>query len=138
MELVKTAVHKRFQADGKSFIFLTPMGTVFELDGDMQAILDHDLMKGSFTQKEFYSRLKGTREEKNGWWATLTKNRVFVPHSVAGNGALNRDMHGKGQIPLKTLVLHVTQACNLGCHYCYHNPEDERGTTPFFAPAHEH
>ncbi len=132
MEVVKIADHKRFQANGNAFIFLTQMGTVFEIDSEIQAVLDHGLVKGCFTEKQFYSSLNGTIEDKKAHWNTLTKNRIFVPHTVPENGGATPTAQPTRPIPIKTLVLHVTQACNLGCHYCYHGFED--GIIPLSAP----
>ncbi|CCK78811.1 radical SAM/SPASM domain-containing protein [Desulfobacula toluolica] len=122
MEMMKIADHKRFQANGNEFVFMTQTGSIFEIEtgSETQAILNHDISQRTFTKQDVYSILKGTRSDKDSLWNDLAKNRVLAPQELPENKPLQHFP----EIPLKTLVLHVTEACNLGCHYCYHNPEN--------------
>lgn len=117
--MVKIADHKRFQANGHDFVFMTQTGGIFELDGETQAVFNHELTKGKFTQQAFYAVLKGTKDNKDSLWNNLAGNRVLAPQKFPET----RPMLPTPEFPVKTLVLHVTAACNLMCHYCYHNPE---------------
>ena len=124
--MIKIADHKRFQANGNEFVFMTQTGSIFEIESESetQAILNHDISKGTFTKQDVYSILKGTRSDKDSLWNDLAKNRVLVPQELPENKPLQH----YPEIPIKTLVLHVTESCNLGCHYCYHNPEEGNKT----------
>ena len=80
MEMMKIADHKRFQANGHEFVFMTQTGSIFEIEtgSQTQAILNHDISKGSFTKQEVYSILKGTRNDKDSLWKDLAGNRVLA------------------------------------------------------------
>lgn len=119
--MMKIADHKRFQADGHDFVFLTQDGTIFEIEpgSETQAVLNHELAKGEFTRQAFYSSLDGKEKYKDTLWQNLAANRFLEAHQIRQKSPA---VHSP-EIPINTLVLHVTESCNLGCRYCYHAPE---------------
>jgi uncharacterized protein len=122
MEMVKIADHKRFQANGNEFVFLTQSGTIFEIENgsETQAVLNHDITKGSFTKQDLYSILQGSQKDKNDFWKNFTGNRMMTAQKMKQSNSVLQTL----DIPLKTLVLHVTESCNLMCSYCYHSPKE--------------
>ncbi len=125
--MMKIADHKRFQVNENEFVFLTQSGTIFEIEdgSETQAVLNHDITKGNFTRQEFYSALKGNKSDKESLWNDLAGNRVLARQKKTRFNSSSP----APKIPLKTLVLHVTEACNLNCRYCYHNPDDQDKTS---------
>ncbi len=125
--MMKIADHKKFRVDENEFVFLTQSGTIFEIENgsETQAVLNHDITKGNFTRQEFYSVLKGNKSDKESLWNDLAGNRVLASQKKPKFKSLSP----APEISLKTLVLHVTEACNLMCHYCYHNPDDQDKTS---------
>jgi len=126
--MIKIADHKRFQANGHEFFFLTQTGTIFEIENgsETQALLNHDITKDRFTKQDVYSVLKGTKDDKNELWKDLARNRVLTAQEINQSNPVLQTH----KIPIKTLVLHVTESCNLMCHYCYHGPTDLNKPSP--------
>lgn len=120
--MMKIADHKRFQVNGDEFVFLTQTGGIFEVENgsETQRVLNHDIARKNFTKQAFYSVLKGNRSDKESLWNHLADNRILTGQLMPKH----KSMTHLRKIPLKTLVLHVTQSCNLMCHYCYHSPKD--------------
>ncbi len=118
--MMKIADHKRFQTNGHDFVFVTQTGGIFEIDGETRAVLNLGLAGKSFTKQEFYAVLKGTRSNKDSLWKDLAGNRVLAAQKLSQG----KPMLQKPEFPVKTLVLHVTESCNLMCHYCYHSPKE--------------
>jgi len=124
MEQVKIADHKRFTAQGKDFVFLTQTGTIFELEPDSPAasILDHGRTGHTLTQSDLFTLVEGTDREKQALWTDLLASHVLVSEKTSAR----KQPEYPADTPISTLVLHVTQACNLMCRYCYH--DDGNGT----------
>jgi uncharacterized protein len=127
MEQVKIADHKRFTAQGKEFVFLTRTGTIFELEPESPAgsILDHGTAGQAFTQSDLSTIVEGTDREKQALWTDLLAGHVLIPEGRSGK----KQPEYSVDTPINTLVLHVTEACNLMCRYCYH--DDGNGTGRF-------
>jgi uncharacterized protein len=124
MEMMKIADHKRFQVNEHDFVFMTQTGSIFEIENgsETQAILDHDIAKGSFTRQDLNSIIKGLGNDTKDTWQDLAQNRIIDSH----DGPVSKPVVPSADNPINTLVLHVTDACNLMCQYCYHNPEESR------------
>lgn len=119
MQRYKLADARIFPVDGHSFLFLTEENAIFEMDAELEAFV-----KGAYPQKsqplsQLIDRLEGTAAEKRDLLNALLKGRVLVPEAVAPTQMVFPDP-AEIDLPLHTLVLHVTEACNLGCLYCYH------------------
>lgn len=125
MEMMKIADHKRFSANGHDFLFLTHTGSIFELEtgSDIQTLLDHDISTGPFSRENLSEILKGDDDGSTGVWEELSSSRLLAPHPVPGPKTGPTPGPGKDRdMPINTLVLHVTESCNLMCRYCYHEP----------------
>lgn len=129
MEQIKIADHKRFTAQGKDFVFLTRTGTIFELEPDSPAasVLDHGRAGHAFTQSDPATLAGGTDMEKQAFWTDLPADHVLISQGTSAG----EQPEYPADTPINTLVLHVTQTCNLMCRYCYH--DGGNGTDRFSA-----
>jgi len=119
MQKYKVAEHKKIRADERDFLFLAAEKAIFEMDAPTRDLLARWSEAGERTRDEATAWLTDLSEaERAEFFEGLLKRRVIVP----GNGAAPRGpgVHAsEAKIPLKTLILHVTEACNLRCTYCY-------------------
>jgi uncharacterized protein len=125
MESFKIAEHKIFQVDGHDFLFLSRDKAIFELDTPTTTILKLWSRKEALSEESVIEDLTGTKEEKIEWLKNLARMRILVPldmNDSAGKGLIPEF----GEIPLKHLILHVTEACNLRCDYCYYGESHGR------------
>src|SRR5947209_1693124 len=134
----------RFQSAGQDFVYLVPSAGVFRLDATAAAILTK-LADRPMPQAEVVREL----------------SPLFHPRDIDETIADLRQVRAIGEsgvppeptpkimpsedFPLTTMVLNVTNQCNLSCTYCYEYGEDkivdtENGRKPKFmseATAHE-
>ena len=114
---------RTFSAAGKEFAFLVPSSSVIGLDGVTGALLDgfkngpRDPASVVDSLAERFGRddLVGGLSELHQIGAITTpENAVTIPPYRQTETA-----------PLSTLVLNVTNKCNLSCKYCYEYGEDK-------------
>lgn len=122
-----------FAGGGRRYLYLVPSGAVFEL-GDVAAAVIERLQKGSRTTGQLVAELAalpaGDVEEAIG--------ELYQAHAISnGNGFDEPPQRAPMPFPLQTLVLNVTNQCNLSCKYCYEFGEDRVATPegkPKFMP----
>ena len=121
--------HHRFEAAGKPFVYLVPSAAIFELDGAADSLL-RTLSDRPHTRDELsrFENLDDTIRE-------LT--RVKAIREVAAPIVPTPKIIPLQTFPLTTMVLNVTNQCNLSCTYCYEYGEDkivdtENGKQPKF------
>src|ERR1017187_1977869 len=139
-----------FQASGREFGYLVPRAAVFELDDVASAILAR-LGEGAIAREELVEELSARFSEGELQETVTELLRVQaigedgpidrqagmpVPQKVLPIGAQVGAAAGM-PIPLTTMVLNVTNQCNLSCTYCYEYGEDkivdtENGKKPKF------
>jgi uncharacterized protein len=124
MQKYRIAENRMFHADGHDFLFLTGTSAIFETDPDTKDILEKGFRAGEFSREEFFSRMDGSDKENRELFDELVNRRVLV--KADSEAFVRTTGTDQGTIPLKTLVLHVTEACNLGCRYCYHSQNRAR------------
>lgn len=117
----------RFAAGGAEFLYLVPSAAVFGLDNVSRAVVDA-LAAGPLEFEELASRLSGR------FRASEVHDAVFelraVRAVVDGEIAAVRQMP-PAKFPLSTVVLNLTNQCNLACTYCYEYGEDKIVDTKF-------
>ena len=123
MQTLRIADNRMFHTGGRDFFFLAEDNAIFEMTPDTKIILEQQSAAGKFCKADFFSRLDGPVEDKQDLFETLMNRRVLVPGDRETSGRTTEA--GTGIIPLKTLVLHLTDACNLGCHYCYYRQDGQ-------------
>jgi uncharacterized protein len=128
--------HHRFEAAGRSFVYLVPSAAVFALDEPSDAIL-RMLTEGAYTREAIVAQLSAhhTEAELDETLAELA--RVQAIGEVSGFVKPHPKILPLAPFPLTTMVLNVTNQCNLSCAYCYEYGEDkivdtEHGKQPKF------
>src|SRR5262249_15745776 len=136
-----------FQAAGRDFLYLVPSAAVFALDKVTSAVLRTvveekrtedavaDALAGRFDPTVIHeaigdliaARAIGYLHEPE---ARTPRVLPLIPETAAGSART-------GVIPLTTMVMNVTNQCNLACTYCYEYGEDkivdtEHGKKPKF------
>jgi uncharacterized protein len=116
----------RFEAGGSRFLYLVPAGAIFELDFAATALIDrlgegeapHDLLLADLVARGVHSEdVEELVEEMFHSHAIITSD--FKPEPVAEPPA---------DFPIQTMVLNLTNQCNLACTYCYEFGEDKVAT----------
>ncbi|UCF90556.1 MAG: quinohemoprotein amine dehydrogenase maturation protein [Desulfobacterales bacterium] len=120
MHKFRVAEHKTIHVDGKDFLFLVADKAIFEMDPSTKGILADWGSKRDMTRKEALASLGALcAEDRDALFQGLLQRRVLIP-------ARGTAPHAKTvgacpvSIPLKTLILHLTDTCNLSCRYCYY------------------
>ena len=121
--------HHRFEAAGKPFVYLVPSAAIFEIDETADAVLSA------------LRERPRTREELAGGdsidAALAELLRVQAIGEVDAPPTKTPKIIPLAPFPLTTMVLNVTNQCNLSCEYCYEYGEDkivdtENGKQPKF------
>ena len=99
-----------FTSAGRQFVYL-PAGAIFELDEAAAGVL------GRIARGEAPEDADGVVEELYG-------ARVIV----SGEAAREPSQSAPTDFPLQTLVINLTNQCNLSCQYCYEFGEDKVAT----------
>jgi len=126
MTKYKVAEHKTIRAMERDFLFLAAEKAIFEMDRPTRDLLGRWSEAGERTREEVTAWLVDLPEaERAELFEGLLQRRAIVP----ANGAAPHGPYvnaSEAKVPLKTLILHVTEACNLRCTYCYQAEAGER------------
>jgi len=133
--LVKREFHP-FEAAGEHFVYMVPSAGVFHIDEASRAVLD--VLEGrQMTVEALTTELTGRFgvDEITDSIAELNEIRAIGPGRMAPERPL--PVLPPQDFPLTTMVLNVTNKCNLSCTYCYEYGEDkivdtEYGSKPKF------
>jgi len=125
--------HHRFEAAGKPFVYLVPSAAIFELDDAADTVL-RTVAQRACTREELLAEL-GQREGLDTTIADLI--RVQAIGEISAPAPATPKVIPLAPFPLTTMVLNVTNQCNLSCTYCYEYGEDkivdtENGKQPKF------
>jgi uncharacterized protein len=114
----------RFRAGGRDFAYLVPSAAVFALDETAEAILDR-LDGAASTTQGLVDDLAGRFSEQiiRDSLEELQRVQAVGPARVA-LPVLPAKALPSQPFPLTTVVLNVTNQCNLSCTYCYEYGED--------------
>lgn len=115
----RVAEHKIIQIDGNDFLFLVADKAIFAMDRTTREILSKWSARSKVDLQQIRIDLPGLSEnEQDDFIQGLLHRRVVLP--VKNRPAeLATQKPPLSSIALKTLILHVTEACNLNCRYCY-------------------
>ena len=122
-----------FHAAGQEFLYLVPSAGVFALDECSSAVLDA-VRAGAEDEDAVVAALTGRFDAREVTGAVAELRRVRALGDPAG--PVPKILPLK-PVPLQTLVVNVTNQCNLACTYCYEYGEDkivdtENGKQPKF------
>ena len=128
--------HHRFEAAGRPFVYLVPSAAIFALDPMADAVM-RLLEAGPRTPDEIVAALAPAF---SGPHVATTIDELAAVRAI-GRTAVASPPPAKviplEPFPLTTMVLNVTNQCNLSCTYCYEYGEDkivdtENGQQPKF------
>ncbi len=115
-----------FEASGRRFVYLVPAGAVFELDGAAEQIVerlrtkeaDHDELMAELVS-EGYSYTD----------ADELLGELYHSHLIVSGETVREPLaNPPADFPLQSLVMNLTNQCNLSCTYCYEFGEDKVAT----------
>ena len=108
-----------FSGGGRRFLYLVPAGAIFEMDSEVAAVIDR-LSQGTPTLEALIAGLPDGAELLN----ELCAARIVVTQDAAREPLETPP----ADFPLQTLVMNLTNQCNLSCQYCYEFGEDKVAT----------
>ena len=115
-----------FEAAGKCFLYLVPSAGIFELDDLARVTLDQ-LSEGEPSREDLLQKMIGAgagTEQAAGVIDELQQCGALVTGEYVPAAAQTPP----ADFPLQTLVLNLTNQCNLSCQYCYEYGEDKVAT----------
>ena len=115
-----------FSAGGRRFLYLVPAGAIFELDAAAQTLIDR-LAGGEASHDQLIAELAAqgfAAPDAQELISELYQSRVIV----AGDLPPAPLEEAPDNFPLQTLVLNLTNQCNLSCQYCYEFGADKVAT----------
>ena len=128
-----------FAAGGHEFLYLVPSAAVFALDECSSAVLGA-VRDGAASAEDVTRRLTPRFEPAEIDDALAELRRVRALGEVAAQSGPLPKILPLTPVPLQTLVVNVTNQCNLSCTYCYEYGEDkivdtDNGKQPKFMTA---
>jgi uncharacterized protein len=116
----------KFEAAGQEFLYLVPSGGIVALEGITSEILQK-LDKMPYSREDLISGLCGEGHDSGEVEECL--NELQEVRAIR-NGAkeYQKSEPLPEKFPLQTIVLNVTNQCNLSCQYCYEFGEDKIAT----------
>jgi uncharacterized protein len=116
----------KFEAAGQEFLYLVPSGGIVALEGITSEILQK-LEKMPYSREDLISGLSGEGHDSGEVEECL--NELQEVRAIR-NGAkeYQKSEPLPEKFPLQTIVLNVTNQCNLSCQYCYEFGEDKIAT----------
>jgi len=115
-----------FDAANRRFIYLVPAGAVFELD-DAAAKLIERLSAGEAAHEELMDELVSSGYRYDD--ADELLRELYHSHViVSGESVMEPLANPPADFPLQSLVMNLTNQCNLSCTYCYEFGEDKVAT----------
>ena len=116
-----------FEGGGQNYLYLVPSAAIFALEELSTAVLD--LLKGSdLTREQIIGELMARGYDRTAIEETV--DELHQSHAIAlGEGFVEPRLETPQQpFPLQTVVMNVTNQCNLSCSYCYEYGEDRIAT----------
>ncbi|HEX4595731.1 MAG TPA: radical SAM protein [Bryobacteraceae bacterium] len=115
-----------FSARDRRFLYLVPAGAIFELDGAAELLLER-LAEGEASEEQLVADLAAhgfPAADAQELISELYQSRVIVSENLPPEPL----QEAPADFPLQTLVLNLTNQCNLSCQYCYEFGEDKVAT----------
>jgi uncharacterized protein len=122
----RAAEFHRFAAAGEHFLYQVPAGAIFAIDEDTRRLIDI-LASENLTHEQLADSLAHsglTPDCAQELIAELYHAGVIV----AGGSAAPEPQTPPDTFPIQTLVMNLTNQCNLSCQYCYEFGADKVAT----------
>jgi uncharacterized protein len=115
-----------FEAGGRRFLYVVPAGAIFELDDAAATVVDclEDASLSPGALVEDLARQGVSTGDARELIVELLEAGVIVD----GLRPLDPPHSPPSDFPLQTLVLNLTNQCNLSCQYCYEFGADKVAT----------
>jgi len=116
----------RFEAAGHEFLYLVPAGAIFELDQQARSVME--IVNGGAVAHDRLLDEVSARGIAPNEAAELIEELYQARAIIAGNTAPEPPAAAPEDFPLQSLVMNLTNQCNLSCQYCYEFGEDKVAT----------
>jgi len=119
----ESTVHHRYEVEGQPFVYGARTAAVVALDELSGAVLEHFAQPGGADLEVWRAEnlARGDAAERREALEELVSMGLLVP---SGEVLPVADTLPPMPFPLSTLVLNVSNKCNLSCTYCYEYGED--------------
>ncbi len=115
-----------FEGGGRRFLYLVPAGAIFEIDGPVATVIarmaGEEVAHGQLVETLSREGFDSSSAEE------LVQELYHARILVNGHVAPPRPENPPANFPLQTLVLNLTNQCNLSCQYCYEFGNDKVAT----------
>src|SRR5580704_8011073 len=122
----RLAEFHRFEAEGARFLYLVPAGAIFAVDSAVGKLI-HCLTPGEMSHEQLVDSLVADGigiADAEELIAEMALSNVILAHdSVPEEPTPLPDV-----FPIQTLVMNLTNQCNLSCQYCYEFGADKLAT----------
>ncbi|HTR37063.1 MAG TPA: quinohemoprotein amine dehydrogenase maturation protein [Bryobacteraceae bacterium] len=122
----RLAEFHRFDAEGARFLYLVPAGAIFAVDKDVQRLIDclsgGDLSHGGLMEALTASGVAAGEADE------LITEMYHANVILAGDNPVEEPTRLPEVFPIQTLVMNLTNQCNLSCQYCYEFGADKLAT----------
>ena len=116
----------KFEGGGRQFLYLVPAGAIFEVDEGVATVIEA-LSAGEAQLDELLAPL-ADRGYAFDDAAELLREMMFSRAIVTGEPGPEPVESAPAKFPLQSLVMNLTNQCNLACTYCYEFGEDKVAT----------
>ena len=113
-----------FKANDVTYLYMVPSAGIFRMDGPSDAILEA-LTKGPRAKNELVDDLSGHFDTDLLLETIDELSEIRAIGDIAAPKDLVPNDLPPADFPLTTMVLNVTNKCNLACTYCYEYGEDK-------------
>ncbi len=111
-----------FEGSGHKYLYLVPSGAIFELN-DLAGLAIDRLGAGERSREDLLADLTAAGHVASDVEGVLEE--LYQAHAITNGSGWEQPMEKAPlPFPLSTLVLNVTNQCNLSCKYCYEFGED--------------
>jgi uncharacterized protein len=115
-----------FEGGGRQFLYLVPAGAIFELDTAAATVISL-LSEGAATPEELMEKL--TQRDFAAEDAAELIQEMFLSRVIVASDSTKEELESPpADFPLQTLVMNLTNQCNLSCQYCYEFGADKVAT----------
>jgi len=115
-----------FEAEGGRFLYLVPAGAIFQVDEAVAALIDC-FAEGECSREQIIERLVASGLEVADA-QQLVAEMACAGVIVSDSRIPEPVQTPPADFPLQTLVLNLTNQCNLSCQYCYEFGADKVAT----------
>jgi len=116
----------RFDAEGARFLYLVPAGAIFAVDEAVGKLID--CLRGGAVPHEGLVEALIARGLEAGEAEELIAEMCHAQVIIGGDNTPEIPPSPPDDFPIQTLVMNLTNQCNLSCQYCYEFGEDKVAT----------